>query len=229
MAEVPEMTEVEAPRVGRRAVLGAALGGAAAAAAAVMSAPTTAFAANGDVMHVGEGHAATATTSISATGGHAFLAQSDTGDGLRGWSDGANSSGVFGFATASGGFGVYGKNGGRGVAALGTYDAALWASTVGWSAPLALKVEGNSSFTGKATFSRSGRARVSAGARYVDADLRAKGGLTGTPLCFANLLYHRTGVYVAAVRPNWPIAGKMRIYLNKAVGKATNVAWVVLG
>jgi hypothetical protein len=39
---------------------------------------------------------------------------------------------------------------------------------------------------------------------------------------------HRAGVYVAAVRPNYPSAGMFRIYLNKAVTSATNVAWLVL-
>jgi len=82
---------------------------------------------------------------------------------------------------------------------------------------------------GKAAFSRSGRAPVPRGRAHVDVDLGTKGGLSGTPLCFANLLYYRSGVHVAAVRPNYPTAGKMRIHLNRAVTAATNVAWVVLG
>ena len=222
------MTEDRSPKVGRRALLGAAIGGAAAAAAAALAAPAATLGTNGDTMHVGEDHTATATTSISATGSHAFLAQTDAGDGLRGWSDGAASSGVFGYATNASGFGVYGKNGGRGVAALGTYGAALWASTNGWAAPLALKIEGNSSFIGKASFSRSGRATVAAGKAYVDVDLRPKGGLAGTPLVFANLMSYRSGVHVAAVRPNYPSAGKVRIQLSKVVTASTLVAWLVL-
>jgi hypothetical protein len=82
---------------------------------------------------------------------------------------------------------------------------------------------------GKAKLSRSGRVAVLAGKAYVDVDLTKNGGLGGTPLCFANLLYYRSGVFVAAVRPNYPSTGKLRIYLSKAVAGSTNVAWVVLG
>jgi hypothetical protein len=32
---------------------------------------------------------------------------------------------------------------------------------------------------------------------------------------------------VTACRPNYPVAGKARIYLNKALSKATYVAWNV--
>jgi hypothetical protein len=39
---------------------------------------------------------------------------------------------------------------------------------------------------------------------------------------------YRPGVHVAAVRANYPIAGKARIYLNRAVSSPTYVAWVVL-
>ncbi len=39
---------------------------------------------------------------------------------------------------------------------------------------------------------------------------------------------YTTGVYVAAVRPNYPIKDQMRIYLTKAVTTSTAVAWVVL-
>jgi hypothetical protein len=76
---------------------------------------------------------------------------------------------------------------------------------------------------------RSGRISIPTGKAYVDVDLQAKGGLSGTPLCFANLLSYRSGVYVAAVRPNYPVAGKLRIYLNKAVTSSVYVSWMVLG
>ena len=81
---------------------------------------------------------------------------------------------------------------------------------------------------GKAKFQRSGRAWVRAGNRSVTIDLSAKCGLAGTPLCFANLLSYRGGVWVMAVRPNYPSGGKLRIYLNKAVTSRTAVAWLVL-
>ena len=83
--------------------------------------------------------------------------------------------------------------------------------------------------TGKAKFpDRSGRATIAAGRAYVDVDLVSKSGLQGTPLCFANLMSNRTGVYVRAVRPNYPSANKLRIYLNKAVTSSTHVSWFVL-
>ena len=85
---------------------------------------------------------------------------------------------------------------------------------------------------GKAKFNRSGRVTVLAGRSSVDIDFRPRDlpfhGLEGTPLCFANLMSYRPGVFVTTVRPNYPIAGKMRIYLNRAVSSNAFVAWVVL-
>ena len=83
--------------------------------------------------------------------------------------------------------------------------------------------------TGKASFSRSGRATVAAGRSYVDVDLRTKGGLSGTPLILATLQTYRSGLSVAAARKNYPSTGKFRIYLNKAAAGPTYVAWQVLG
>jgi hypothetical protein len=39
------------------------------------------------------------------------------------------------------------------------------------------------------------------------------------------------GVYVAAVRPNYPVTGKARIYLNKVASTtaSTAVGWLVVG
>jgi hypothetical protein len=82
---------------------------------------------------------------------------------------------------------------------------------------------------GKARFSRSGRATVASGRSYVDVDLRANGGLAGSPLLFATLQSYRTGVFVAATRKNYPSTGKFRIYLNKTVTASTYVAWLVVG
>jgi hypothetical protein len=214
-------------RIGRRAVLGAALGGAAAAAAAALAVPEAALGTTGDTMHVGEDHVATATTSIETTGAHAFSAQTNSGDAFRGWTDGADGSGVFGYASNPAGFGVYGKNGGRGVAALGTYNAALWASVLGWSAPLALKVEGPSSFVGKVQFSRCGQATVAKGKHSVD--VTVPGGLTSHSVVHATLQSYRAGVAIAAVRRNYPVAGKARIYLTKVASYSapTYVGWSV--
>ncbi|MDP9319182.1 MAG: hypothetical protein M3O94_08970 [Actinomycetota bacterium] len=87
--------------------------------------------------------------------------------------------------------------------------------------------------SGKVRFNRSGRASVLAGTRHVDVDLSGGPdapwtGLEGTPLCFANLMSYRAGVFVTTVRPNYPIKGKVRIYLNRTVSSPTWVSWFVL-
>ena len=83
--------------------------------------------------------------------------------------------------------------------------------------------------TGKASFSRSGRVAIGKGKAFVDVDLRTSGGLAGIPLCFANIQTRRPGVHVETVRPNYPIAGKMRIYLNKVASPtgSTTIAWII--
>jgi hypothetical protein len=75
--------------------------------------------------------------------------------------------------------------------------------------------------------SRVGRVAVSSGRSYVDVDLRGQGGLGLNPRAFAELQTYRAGAWVAAVRPNYPVTGKLRIYLNKAVTASTYVAWTV--
>jgi hypothetical protein len=85
---------------------------------------------------------------------------------------------------------------------------------------------------GKVRFKRSGRATVKAGRSSVDIDLRPIDlpfyGLEGTPLCFANLMSYRPGTFVTTVRPNYPIKGKVRIYLNRTATADTFVSWFVL-
>jgi hypothetical protein len=81
---------------------------------------------------------------------------------------------------------------------------------------------------GKARFSRSGKVAVAAGRSWVDVDVKSKGGLTTSSLVFATLQTYRSGVYVAATRKDYT-AGKVRIYLNKAVSGTTYVAWLVVG
>jgi len=162
---------------------------------------------------------------------------SDSGKGVLGWAAG-DSTGVLGFSGGVGvpaarprtgvygvatqgasSRGVFGRTtsgqGVRGEATTGTGGS--FASTSG----LALQV------AGKATFSRSGR--VSIGAGHGSVDVTVAGGLAGAPLCFANLLDFRSGVWVAAVRPNFPSNGTLRIYLNRTVAASTPVAWIVMG
>ena len=87
--------------------------------------------------------------------------------------------------------------------------------------------------SGKVRFARSGRASVPAGTRHVDIDFSGGPdapwtGLEGTPLCFANLMSYRAGVFVTIVRPHYPTSSKMRIYLNRTVSSSTFVSWFVL-
>lgn len=231
--------EMTTPR-SRRAILAAAAGAAAIGVASALERPSPVRAAtDGDVV-LGQTNAATTTTEItsdadlvdvfaarSTTGGsglvgeshqgtgvlgigaHGVEGSSDTGMGVLGVSE--TGTGVLGHITLSGS-GVRGHSFSAG--GVGVFASA--------EAGTALKV------SGKATFSRSGRASVRAGRSYVDVDLRAKGGLAGTPLAFANLLAYRVGVHVAAVRVNTPAVGMLRIQLNKAVASSTNVAWLVL-
>jgi hypothetical protein len=85
---------------------------------------------------------------------------------------------------------------------------------------------------GKVRLERSGRATVLAGRASVDIDLRPRDlpfhGLEGTPLCFANVMGYRPGVFVTNVRPNYPGTGRIRIYLNRRASSDTFVAWFVL-
>lgn len=143
--------------------------------------------------------------------------EGDTGVwGYGGW-------GVFGASDATG-TGVYGLSGGS-VPAAPAHTGVFGYSDSGYgvyakaASGVALRV------SGKAAFSRAGRARIAAGRSYVD--VIVAGGLAGSPVGLANLLTKRSGFYVAAVRPNYPSAGKMRIYLNKALGSATYVAYFV--
>jgi len=156
-----------------------------------------------------------------------------TGPGVVGWSELGSAltatpssypayTGVFGGASEENGpdphcRGVHGRvQGGQGVRGEATTGVGIYATA---TTGTALQV------SGKASFSRSGRATIASGHSYVD--VTVAGGLAGTPLCFANLQTFRSGISVAAVRPNYPSAGKLRIYLSKAVTASTYVAWIV--
>ena len=74
---------------------------------------------------------------------------------------------------------------------------------------------------------RSGRATVSKGRSYVD--ITVTGGLTSRSVVIATLQSYRPGVAVAAVRKNYPSAGKARIYLTRVASTTANtyVGWFV--
>jgi hypothetical protein len=237
----------------RRAFLAAAAGAAAATAASALDRPSITFAGvDGDVV-LGAANTATTTTSItiSANASNVFTAQgitedavivgtnTDVGSGVRGQA--TTGSGVLGVSpsgsgvegSSSGGNGVLGvSEEGSGVvghitlSGNGVHGHSFATAGVGVRASaeagIALVVDG------KARFSRSGRVQILKGASTVDVDLSAKGGLGGTPLCFANLVTHWSGIHVEAVRANVPSAGRIRIYLNRAVPGTTYATWLVL-
>lgn len=163
---------------------------------------------------VGSGVRGEATTGSGVLGvapnGNGVEGSTTMGTGVLGVSE--QGTGVMGHITLSGD-GVHGHS-------FATAGVGVRASA---EAGTALVVDG------KASFSRSGRATIAAGADHVDVDLKPKGGLAGTPMCFANLQVRRAGVHVEAVRPNVPSFGKLRIYLNRPVASSTTVAWIVLG
>ena len=213
----------------RRAVIAAGLGSLAALVAASLGRPQSAAAANGDAITLGGTFTGTTQTSLTNTGSGAGFYAAGNDYGLVGYthSTSANYQGVLGSAQAStgGAVGVAGtayNDSGTGV--WGLADAAgatgVWAAS---NAGTALKV------TGKARFSRSGRASVAANKTY--ADVTVPGGLGSGANVLATLQALRPGVYVAAVRINYPTAGKARIYLNKVASttKSTPVAWFVFG
>jgi hypothetical protein len=171
---------------------------------------------------------------------------SQTGTGVRGDSDSAagvegnsgSGPGVFGGSTTRTGVqgfsgsgsvpGPQAKTGVHGYAAADASAVGVHGQTTSGTGVRAAATTGTALLVvGKASFSRSGRTLVGAGKAYVD--VTVPGGVVSTALCFANLAVYRSGVTVAAVRPAYPTAGKMRIYLNKAIPTATNVAWIVMG
>ena len=82
---------------------------------------------------------------------------------------------------------------------------------------------------GRAVFSRSGRASLAANAKYVD--VTVPGGLDSNANVLATLQIKRAKVHVLAARPNYPSAGKVRIYVSDVASttEATPIAWFVLG
>jgi hypothetical protein len=157
------------------------------------------------------------------------------GQGVRG--EATTGQGVQGVATtgqavrgdATGGTSVHGQattgKGVRGVATTGAGVAGEATTGVGVRATATTGVA--LAVAGRATFSRSGKVTVPVGVTSID--ITVAGGLASTAIAFATLQYLRTGVYVVGARPNWPSAGKLRIYLNKALATSTPVAWFVIG
>ena len=145
-----------------------------------------------------------ATQDASARG---VSGSSTAGHGVHGAATAGH--GVHGDATA--GHGVHGAaTTGVGVAAVATTGVALDVS-------------------GRAAFTRSGRAMLPANSKFVD--VTVPGGLASTANVLATLQIKRAKVHVLAARPNQPSAGKVRIYVSDIASttESTPIAWFVLG
>lgn len=141
------------------------------------------------------------------TGVYGYAAQDALAQGVVGES----TAGVGSLGKATSGQGVRGEaTSGVGVKAVATTGAAL-------------------NVSGRAVFSRSGRVFLPANATYVD--VTVPGGLSGSPNVLATLQIKRGAVHVLAARPNYPSAGKVRIYVSAVASTAssTPIAWFVLG
>ena len=199
-------TEIETPR-SRRALLTVGLAAGAATVAAAIGRPLPVDAADGQAVLVGGEYAASSKTKFDTgtTGAVALEGFSASSIGVVGQS--ASYLGVFGFSGAH--TGVYGQSvSGVGVQAV--------------SNGMALKVDG------KAQFSRSGKASVPPGKKYVD--VTVPGGLVANSVVHATMMTYRKGVAVAAARKNYPTTGKVRINLTKVASTSTaiKVGWFVV-
>jgi hypothetical protein len=167
--------------------------------------------------------------------------------GVIGQASGVGGSGVYGVSLANSGTGIGVNAGasspsGAAVAAScvpgGTGVAGLVGAPMAWAAntgvygyaPAGTGVYARSDtgiglkVVGKARYNRAGKATVSAGKTSVD--VTVAGGIASNTIITATLQAYRTGVSIAGVRPNYPSAGKARIYLTKAPTTSTAVGWV---
>jgi hypothetical protein len=209
--------DTKVPR-SRRAVLAAAAGAVAATAASAISRPAAMRAGtDGDVV-LGAENTANTPTILRNPSGPALEAHTERFPAaIAAYGDDIGTTGILAEGDRNGLIAGGGPTGSGVVAIAGREGNAL---TGDWGAAIDVR--------GPAIFSRSGRLTLAAGRSYADIDLRSKGGLWFTSLCFANLMSYRPGVHVAAVRANYPIAGKARIYLNRAVSNRTYIAWFVI-
>jgi hypothetical protein len=186
--------------------------------------------------------------------GAAFAATSVSGDGAILYGGGATSAGVQGQTLAGGtgvmgistvenvplptpepNTGVYGfadrnaeARGVFGVSGPGTGVRGQTSTLTGFGGRFVAPSGGKAlGVVGRAIFSRSGVATVPAGRNYVD--VTVGGGLPSGSSILATIQGVRTSTAVSSVRPNYPSAGKARIYLTKSVTASTKVAWFALG
>jgi len=252
MSNPREATASTAPdeaQVTRRSVLGKVIGVTAGAVGATLIGPAAASANTGDNVVAGQVTLAGTTTEVKYNGGAGFPGIVLFGNdstynpttsfypaACGGWAGagvsagpGGTTTGVYGYTDSGAGQGVVGFNGGFGGAGgagvLGRANSAgvSGVRALGENGAVALRVEGVAQFT------RSGRASIAKNKKYVD--VTVPGGLGSGANILATLQTYRSGVWVTACRNNYPMAGKVRIYLNKVASttSSTSVAWFVLG
>jgi len=170
-----------------------------------------------------------------ANSGDGVHGYSGSGDGVSGYADAAGNgkAGLRGLANTDQSYGAFAENliagtkgslGGPKAGVVGQAPDALGfvgvAATAG-DAATALSV------TGRAQFSRSGRASVPSGRSYVVVNV--PGGLSGASLAVATPMLNRAGVYVQSAVPD-PNSGQIRINLNKVASSSssTPIAWFVI-
>ncbi len=155
------------------------------------------------------------TYGVYGGGGGTYGVYGNGGTGVYGQSAFAN--GVFGQTSANTASGVYGQNDGTGVGVAGRSDNG--------TGVLALSANGTAlKVTGKAEFSRSGKATIKAGNTSVVVNNVA---LASASLVLATLQQVQAGIYVAGVVPN-VANSKFSIRLNKPPTANLNVAWFVV-
>jgi hypothetical protein len=229
-------------RTTRRDVLSKAAAVAAGAAAATIASGSPAEAANGDPLTLGNPNASTSETTwdgpsggraLHITSGQYGIRVSTTSHAIHGETTGSGASGVLGLSEDDNGIGIYGQSDGTSlvdsVGTLGRADTGI--GLKGWTqsgiAILALAESGGKALDvqGPSTFSRSGRATVGAGKKSVKVSGQT---IATSTMVLAVLQQSRPGVWVTAAVPS-PSTDTLTIYLNKAVGKKTKVAWFLLG
>ena len=191
-----------------------------------------------DVTFRVENTANTATALLGASGDQTGIADNTAFTGVYGWAPEApfpavpqyEGSGVWGDSpddgvVGTGGLaGVLGLGGSAGVVGIGL-DGVIG---VGDPAGVGVRAYGNTAtamalaVSGKAVFSRSGRATIGAGKSSIKINLA---GVSWSSLVFAVLRSNRSGRYVRAVVPT---TGSFTIYLNTTVTASTYVVWFVL-
>lgn len=201
----------------------------------------------------GAGVSGTSTTGVgvvgSSSGGagvqgysaisYGVAGTSDDASGVYGQSSGPAQAGVFGMATGVG-IGVEGvatdsifRPSPTRTGVFGYSDTDVTAVGVRGQSPngtgvLAITDSGTAlEVTGRTRFSRSGKATVPKNQNYVD--ITVSGGFGTHSVVHATIQTYRSGVAVAAVRKDYPSAGKARIYLTKVASTTGNtyVGWLV--